>query len=323
LKGDPIPKLSFAGVMDDVKFAVVGTTVYPRRVPDNGLDGLIARLTIFSKPSSLLHGNGVSRLTAWQLMTPATLRGGRENARDATERSGSVLLPLSPELTEPGYDMRDKSDQRHEPSLEELLSDPIIWTVMKSDKVEEHELRNLLKHVAAELAAGSDRAAGNEVSIEDDDDGAFRKGVGIMLLNDRNEVFVGQRVDAQHEAWQMPQGGIDGDEDPRAAALRELKEEVGTDKVHVIAESKNWLRYELPPEMRERWGERSRWRGQQQKWFVMRFNGTDGDINIAGDHPEFSAWKWVPIEQLPDLIVSFKRQLYLDVVCEFRQFGPP
>jgi putative (di)nucleoside polyphosphate hydrolase len=215
--------------------------------------------------------------------------------------------------------MRDKANQRNEPTLEELLSDPITWTVMKSDKVEEHELRGLLKRVAAELAAGS--ARDDESKSLAEDDGAFRKGVGVMLVNERNEVFVGQRVDAQHEAWQMPQGGIDGGEDPREAALRELKEEIGTDKAHIVAESKGWLRYELPPELRERWGERSRWRGQQQKWFVMRFHGTDADINVGTEHPEFSAWKWVSIEELPDLIVSFKRQLYRDVVREFSQFG--
>jgi putative (di)nucleoside polyphosphate hydrolase len=219
------------------------------------------------------------------------------------------------------HDMRDKRDQRNEPTLDELLADPITWTVMKSDKVEEHELRNLLKRVAAELAAGS--APDEESERLAQHDGAFRKGVGIMLLNERNEVFVGQRADTQRDAWQMPQGGIDGEENPREAALRELKEEIGTDKAHIIAESKNWLRYELPPELPERWGDRSRWRGQQQKWFVMRFHGTDADINVATEHPEFSAWKWVSIQQLPDLIVSFKRQLYLDVVREFSQFGSP
>lgn len=215
--------------------------------------------------------------------------------------------------------MRAKQTKAHEPSLEEMLSDPIVWMVMKSDKVEEHELRNLLKRVATELAARGVR--GGESASASEHDGAFRKGVGIMLLNERNQVFVGQRADTQHEAWQMPQGGIDGDENPREAALRELEEEIGTKKAHIIAESKDWLRYELPPDLRERWGDRGRWRGQQQKWFVMRFQGTDADINVVTQHPEFSTWKWVPIEQLPDLIVSFKRQVYLDVVQEFSQSG--
>lgn len=206
--------------------------------------------------------------------------------------------------------MRDKRDEQ--PNLEEMLADPIIWTVMKSDGVDERELRELLRRVAADLAAGAqmpspESAAGDLAS--------YRRGVGIMLLNDRHEVLVGQRTDEQDEAWQMPQGGIDSGEDPRDAAFRELKEEIGTDKAEIVAESSIWLRYDLPRELRKRW------LGQQQKWFVMRFKGKDSDVNIATEHPEFSAWKWVPVEQLPDLIVSFKRQLYLDLLRELRQSG--
>jgi putative (di)nucleoside polyphosphate hydrolase len=212
--------------------------------------------------------------------------------------------------------MCDKNGQRDEPTLEDLLSDPIIWTVMKSDNVDKDQLRNLLKRAAQDLTSGDIRPIVSEKSESPDD--AYRKGVGIMLLNDRDEVFVAQRADTRDEAWQMPQGGIDDDEEPRSAAFRELKEEIGTDQAHVIAESKHWLRYELPPDLRQRWGDRRHWRGQQQKWFVMRFDGTDADINLATAHPEFSAWKWVPIERLPELIVSFKRQLYLDILQEFR-----
>jgi len=210
--------------------------------------------------------------------------------------------------------MRDKDMQPREPSLEEMLADPIVWTVMKADGVDEQQLRNLLKRVAADLAAGSGQMLDAQAAA--DSTSGYRRGVGIMLLNQRNEVFVGQRADTQGEAWQMPQGGIDEDEQPRSAAFRELREEIGTDKAQIIAESKAWLRYNLPPELRKRWNDR--WRGQQQKWFVMRFQGSDADINIATEHPEFSAWRWVAIERLPDLIVSFKRQLYLDILVELR-----
>ena len=204
-----------------------------------------------------------------------------------------------------------------QPSLEEMLADPIVWTVMKSDGVDEHELRNLLKRVAADLAAGGTQALSVETAA--DSSSGYRPGVGIMLLNHQNEVLVGQRADTPVDAWQMPQGGIDKDEEPRDAAFRELREEIGTEKAQIIAESKAWLRYDLPPELRKRWDDR--WRGQQQKWFVMRFQGIDADINVATEHPEFSAWKWVVIDHLPDLIVSFKLQLYLDLLQEFRQSG--
>jgi putative (di)nucleoside polyphosphate hydrolase len=213
--------------------------------------------------------------------------------------------------------MRYKLSEPRQPSLEEMLSDPIVWMVMKSDEVEEHELRRLLKRVAADLVVEGASTPRAETVAEPC--GGYRRGVGIMLLNHQNEVFVGQRADAQGDAWQMPQGGIDDDEQPREAAFRELKEEIGTDKAQIIAESKTWLRYDLPPDLRQRWN--NRWRGQQQKWFVMRFQGVDADINVATEHPEFSAWKWVSIERLPDLIVSFKRQLYLDLLQELRESG--
>jgi putative (di)nucleoside polyphosphate hydrolase len=148
------------------------------------------------------------------------------------------------------------------------------------------------------------------------DEPGYRPCVGIMLLNRRGEVFVGQRCDMSAGAWQMPQGGIDEGEDLRSAALRELREEIGTDNAEILAESQGWLRYELPDELAER-ARHLGWRGQRQKWFVMRFTGTDADINLATEHPEFSAWRWVPIEALPDLIVSFKRQVYVDLLAEF------
>ncbi len=146
--------------------------------------------------------------------------------------------------------------------------------------------------------------------------GAYRRGVGIMLLNRDGLVFVGRRIDRKEEAWQMPQGGVDRGETPRDAAFRELKEEVGTDRAEIVAESAHWLRYELPDALRGRlW--RGRYVGQRQKWFAMRFQGCDGDVDLGTHHPEFNAWRWVPHDRLDTLIVPFKRQLYRDVVAEF------
>jgi putative (di)nucleoside polyphosphate hydrolase len=146
---------------------------------------------------------------------------------------------------------------------------------------------------------------------------AYRPGVGVMLLNRAGEVFVGRRIGMPFEpAWQMPQGGIDAGETPRQAALRELREETGTDNAAFLAETALWLQYDLPAELIGRvWG--GRWRGQRQKWFAMRFLGEDRDIDLATAEPEFDAWKWIAPRQLPELIVPFKRQLYHDILAEF------
>ncbi len=145
----------------------------------------------------------------------------------------------------------------------------------------------------------------------------YRPCVGIMLLNAQGEVFVAKRIDSMAEAWQMPQGGIDDGEEVEAAALRELEEEIGTNKVTIVTQSHDWLHYDLPADLVPKlWG--GKYRGQTQKWFVMRFLGKDSDINIATVHPEFSEWKWVDRETLPDLIVPFKRDLYAQLVEEFR-----
>jgi putative (di)nucleoside polyphosphate hydrolase len=123
-------------------------------------------------------------------------------------------------------------------------------------------------------------------------------------------------------AWQMPQGGIDPGETPRESVLRELGEEVGTDKAEIVAESHKLHRYDLPVEIAgQMWG--GRFRGQKQLWFAMRFTGEDTDINIATEHPEFDAWKWVTAEELTGLIVPFKRAIYLAVLDEFREYLAP
>jgi putative (di)nucleoside polyphosphate hydrolase len=123
-------------------------------------------------------------------------------------------------------------------------------------------------------------------------------------------------------AWQMPQGGIDPGETPSEAALRELREEIGTDKAEILAESRAWLCYDVPSDIVGTiWG--GRYRGQRQKWFLMRFTGNDADIDLATEHPEFDDWRWARPEQLPELIVPFKRRLYIDVLDEFREYCHP
>ncbi len=143
-----------------------------------------------------------------------------------------------------------------------------------------------------------------------------------MLLNDAGEVLVAQRIDMPSDAWQMPQGGIDTDETPEAAARREMQEEIGTGAASLLAESRRWYRYDLPAELVPRLWE-GRYRGQEQKWFAFRFTGTDADIAIDNDYAEFSRWKWTPMASLPGLIVPFKRQLYTELVAEFGHLAAP
>ena len=147
----------------------------------------------------------------------------------------------------------------------------------------------------------------------------YRPCVGVMLVNTRNEVFVGQRKDHYKAAWQMPQGGVEKKEEPREAALRELWEETGVDPalVTVEAETDDWLPYELPHDLVPKlW--KGRYRGQKQKWFLMRFSGQDSDINIATEHPEFSHWRWLAADELVENIVPFKRDVYVAVLEAFR-----
>lgn len=149
----------------------------------------------------------------------------------------------------------------------------------------------------------------------------YRPCVGMLLLNPVGKVFVGRRLDTAGEGdniWQMPQGGIDAGETPAAAALRELREEVGTDKAEIVAESRRWLHYDLPPQLVGKvW--KGRYRGQKQRWFALRFLGEDSEIDIATEHPEFDAWRWVELEDVPDLVIPFKRDTYRAVVSEFRE----
>ena len=151
----------------------------------------------------------------------------------------------------------------------------------------------------------------------------YRRGVGIVLLNGANQVFVAQRIDNPGPAWQMPQGGIDKGEDALTAAWRELQEETGVKSAEFIAETADWLRYDLPralvPKM---W--KGRYRGQEQKWFAFRFTGEESEIAInpppGGHSAEFDEWAWKPMDEVLSLVVPFKRGVYDKVVEGFRPF---
>ena len=149
----------------------------------------------------------------------------------------------------------------------------------------------------------------------------YRPCVGVMVLNAAGEVFVGQRMDRDTDAWQMPQGGGDKGEDPEEAALRELEEETGItrDLVRIEAQTEGWLPYDLPHDLVPNiW--KGRYRGQEQKWFLLRFIGTDDQVNIRTEIPEFSSWRWLPPAQMLDGIVPFKRAVYARVIEEFKPY---
>ena len=154
----------------------------------------------------------------------------------------------------------------------------------------------------------------------------YRPNAGVMLLNEAKHVFVGKRIDTDGHAWQMPQGGIDKGEEAQAAALRELTEETGIapEKAEIIASTEGWIKYDFPPELAASlWLRRSgepRYRGQKQRWFLLRFLGQDSDVNIATAHPEFSDWKWMPPSDLVAHIVPFKREIYRQVLSEFSPY---
>ena len=146
----------------------------------------------------------------------------------------------------------------------------------------------------------------------------LRTGVGIVVLNKNNQVFVARRIDNSKNFWQMPQGGVDKNEDYLAAAYRELKEETSIKNVDLVGELDGLISYELPKHLLGViW--KGKYRGQEQKWFVVRFLGNDSEININTDHPEFCEWKWVELENITDLVVDFKLHVYEDVKKKVRE----
>lgn len=209
------------------------------------------------------------------------------------------------------------SQSRSDDFIERMLDDPLVQLLMSADHVDRPAMVALLRRTAANYTF----AKPEETPLSGPrypEHPEYRRGVGIILLNSAGRVFVGRRVDLALPAWQMPQGGIDGGETPRQAALRELREETSVTKVEVMAETDGWLRYDYPAAIRAVQPHR----GQQQKWFAMLHLGDESEIDVATAFPEFSAWCWASPDQLPSLIVAFKRQLYRDVADAFSNLPP-
>ena len=147
-------------------------------------------------------------------------------------------------------------------------------------------------------------------------DRPYRPCVGIFLINDEGLIFAGKRIDNRAEAWQMPQGGIDEGEDAVTACFREMAEEIGTDKAELVAQHPEWLDYDIPEALANKlWN--GAYKGQTQKWILLRYTGTDADINIQTDIPEFESWQWMAPDELVKLAVPFKKDVYRALMTEF------
>jgi putative (di)nucleoside polyphosphate hydrolase len=219
---------------------------------------------------------------------------------------------IPPRQTKTDQNLAPAPPQSDDLDLMGLLDAPEVRLLMEVDGVDREELIAMLNRT--KLALGSHDPPGATR-----DEARYRPGVGILLVNERRQIFIAQRCDVDHPAWQMPQGGIEDGETPQQAALRELKEEIGTDHAAFVIEAPHWIYYDVPAKLAQRaWG--GRWIGQRQVWFLMAFKGTDSEINLATEHPEFSAWCWADPKTLIGLAAPFKRQLYEAVFGQFDAF---
>lgn len=162
------------------------------------------------------------------------------------------------------------------------------------------------------------------------DPARYRPNVGLAVFNRRGEVFIGHRIGSGPDSkdpyqWQMPQGGVDDGESPRQAALRELEEEIGIDDrlVELLEETENWIYYDFPPDIRRAMERRGNYLGQRQKWFALRFLGHDSDVHLDRHTPEFDDWRWARLQDVPPLVIPFKRGVYDEVARRFARFGQP
>jgi putative (di)nucleoside polyphosphate hydrolase len=199
--------------------------------------------------------------------------------------------------------------------FDDLLVDPMIRLIMAADGIGERDILDAMGRASrvSRVEPGDEQTA---LGVSASQELGLRRGVGVMLVNERGQVFVGRRNDLAHEAWQMPQGGIEPYETAQEAALRELREETGITRVEILSQSAEPLGYELPSELL-RLLPGAQWRGQLQTWFLMLFLGDETEIDVATEHPEFSAWKWASPDALASIIVPFKRKLYARVLSEF------
>lgn len=197
-------------------------------------------------------------------------------------------------------------------AVEVLLSDPMVQMMMAADRVSVDELRARLVQTGVRLFT----------PLQDAPYGVYRCGVGIVLFNVAGDVLMAQRIGSTDGTWQMPQGGIEPGETPIAAALREMQEEIGTAHAEVLAESASWYRYDLPEPFRAA-ARHKGFDGQVQKWFALRFTGSDNEIDLKTAEPEFESWCWVSADEVPGRASPFRQALYRAVIEAFRKFAGP